>query len=76
MQKINIHEAKTKLSAVLMDIEKKGESYLICRNGKPIADLIPHKRQNRITCHPVLSKISVNYDPTEDLSSDEWGEVE
>ena len=76
MQKLNIHEAKTKLSAVLMDIEKKGESYLICRNGKPIADLIPHKKQSRLTHHPVLSKISINYDPAEELSPEEWGDVE
>ncbi len=76
MQKLNIHEAKTKLSAVLMEIEKKGESYLICRNGKPVADLIPHKKRNRLTYHPVLSKISINYNPTEELSSEEWGEIE
>ena len=40
MQKLNIHEAKTKLSAVLSQVEK-GESFIICRNGKPIANLIP-----------------------------------
>ena len=76
MQKLNIHEAKTRLSAVLTEIEKKGESFLICRNGKPIAELIPHKKRSRLTYHPVLSKISINYDPTEDLSAEEWGEIE
>ena len=76
MQKLNIHEAKTKLSAVLSEVEKKGETFLICRNGKPVAELIPHKRPSRLAYHPVMRKVKVDYDPTEDLSDDEWGEIE
>ena len=74
MQKLNIHEAKTKLSAVLSQVEK-GESFIICRNGKPIANLIPHRKSKRTEVHPVIGKIRINYDPTEDLSEDEWGEI-
>jgi prevent-host-death family protein len=76
MRNLNIHEAKTKLSALLLEVEQKGETFLICRNGKPIAELIPHKKINRLAYHPTLSKIQVKYDPTEDLTSDEWGEIE
>jgi len=36
---VNIHEAKTNLSSLLTKIEKTGEEVLICRYGKPIADL-------------------------------------
>ena len=32
MKKLNIHEAKTRLSAVLSEVETKGEIFLICRN--------------------------------------------
>ena len=39
MKMLNIHEAKTNLSAVLARVEKEGEKFLICRNGKPIAEL-------------------------------------
>jgi antitoxin (DNA-binding transcriptional repressor) of toxin-antitoxin stability system len=46
MKTLNIHEAKTKLSSVLAKIEKKGKKFLICRNGKPISDLIPHKKKS------------------------------
>jgi len=35
---------KTTFLLYLSDIEK-GESFLICRNNKPIADLIPHKKK-------------------------------
>jgi antitoxin (DNA-binding transcriptional repressor) of toxin-antitoxin stability system len=76
MQKLNVHEAKTKLSAVLSEIEKKGETFIICRNGKPMAELIPYRRPNRLKYHPLLRKIKINFDPTEDLTDAEWGEIE
>lgn len=73
MKQINVHEAKSKLSAILADIEK-GESYLICRNGYPIADLVPHKKSLRSEINPVLSDVKILYNPAEDLTEDEWGE--
>lgn len=76
MQKVNIHEAKTQLSAILSEVEKKGETYLICRNGKPVAELSPRRRESRLTVHPVLSRIKINCDPVEALSDDEWGDIE
>ena len=77
-QMLNIHEAKTKLSAVLMEIEKTGRRFVICRNGRPIAEIGPlRKRQgSRLGVHPLLSNIQINYDPTEDLTEEEWGSVE
>jgi antitoxin (DNA-binding transcriptional repressor) of toxin-antitoxin stability system len=76
MQKLNVHEAKTRLSALLSDVEKNGETFIICRNGKAIAELGPHKRRSRLNYHPVLSKIRINYDPVEELTDAEWGEVD
>ena len=34
MKIVNIHEAKTKLSALLAEVVEKGEKVLICRHGK------------------------------------------
>lgn len=76
MQKINVHEAKTRLSAVLSEIEKTGETFIICRNGKPAAELIPYRRHNRLKYHPALRKIKINFDPIEDLTDSEWGDIE
>ena len=75
MKSVNIHEAKTTLSAILAEVEQ-GESYVICRNGKPVADLVAHRRRSRTQPHPVMSKIGIHYDPTEELTDDEWGETE
>jgi prevent-host-death family protein len=74
MKIVNIHEAKTKLSALLAEVEAKGEKVLICRHGKPIADLVPHHKSSRLEPHPVMRKIRIDYDPTEPLSKDEWPE--
>ena len=72
MKIVNIHEAKTKLSSLLAEVERTGEKVLICRYGEPIADLVPHRRRSRLEPHPDMSKIRINYDPTEPLTEDEW----
>jgi antitoxin (DNA-binding transcriptional repressor) of toxin-antitoxin stability system len=74
MKIVNVHEAKTRLSALLAEIEKTGETVLICRHGKPVADLRPHRKRGRLEPHPSLGRIEINYDPVEPLSEDEWPE--
>ena len=74
METLNVQEAKTKISSLLAEIEKKGKSFTICRNGKPVAELIPYRKPSRLAYDPLLSKIEIHYNPTEDLSEDEWGE--
>lgn len=75
MKSVNVHEAKTKLSALLAEIERTGEKVVICRHGKPIADLLPHRKRNRLEPHPLMGQIRINYDPVEPLSEDEWPEA-
>jgi len=68
----NIHETKTNLSSLLAQIEKSGEKVLVCRNGKPIAEIVAHKQTDRLKPHPVMGNIEINYDPAEPLTEDEW----
>lgn len=72
MKTLNITEADSNFFPVLAEIEEQGEMFIICRNGKPIADLIPHSRKSRRHPHPIMSAIRINYDPTETLDQDEW----
>lgn len=72
MKAVNVHEAKTHFSSLLANLEKDSQSVVICRNGVPVADLVPHRRTNRTKIHPSLSKIKIEYDPVEPLSADEW----
>lgn len=75
MKTVNVHEAKTNFSSLLAKLEADSQPIVICRNGKPVADLVPHKRINRLKRDPVLSRVKINYDPTEPLSEDEWPEA-
>ena len=45
---INVHEAKSHLSAVLARVER-GESVVIARAGKPVARLEPYVPKSRLT---------------------------
>ncbi|MGD0058501.1 MAG: type II toxin-antitoxin system prevent-host-death family antitoxin [Verrucomicrobiia bacterium] len=72
MKTVNVHEAKTHFSRLLAKVEDDSEAIVICRNGEPVADLVPHKRPSRIKPHPRLKRVSIGYDPTEPLSADEW----
>ena len=72
MKMVNVHEAKTNFSSLLAKLESDSETIVICRNGEPVADLVPHRRTSRSKAHPALSKISIGYDPVEPLSADEW----
>lgn len=75
MKTVNVHEAKTHFSSLLAKLEKDSEAIVICRNGEPVADLVPHQRASRIKPHPVLGKIKIGYDPVEPVSPDEWPEA-
>jgi prevent-host-death family protein len=72
MNNANIHDAKTHFSKLLERIENDGQPITICRNGKAIAELIPYRPSSRIKTHPTLSKIKIDYDPSEPLAEDEW----
>jgi prevent-host-death family protein len=74
MKKVNVHEAKTHLSALLQDVEHEGETVLICRHGKPVAHLTPHQKPNRLKPHPVMSRIKIKYNPSAPLSDEDWPE--
>jgi len=75
MKTVNVHEAKTNFSRLLSKLETENETIVICRNGKPVADLVPHRRASRIKAHPILGKIKIEYDPVETFSNDEWPEA-
>lgn len=56
MKSVNTHDAKTRLSVILAEVEQNAESFVICRNGKPVADLVPHRGGRRSSPHPVMSR--------------------
>jgi prevent-host-death family protein len=72
MKTVNVHEAKTHFSRLIASVETTNQSFVICRNGEPVADLVPHRRASRIKPHPLLRNVKIGYDPIEPLTTDEW----
>ncbi len=74
MRTVNVHEAKTTLSALLAEVEERGEVVVICRNGKPIAELRAVSRPaGRLATRPDIAAIEFHEDPTAPLDSTDWG---
>lgn len=44
---VNVHEAKSSLSKLLERVAA-GERVVIARAGKPVADLVPHRRPDLV----------------------------
>ena len=72
MKSVNVHEAKSTLSSLLAEVERRGTRVVICRNGKPVADLIPHQHVDRRQPDAKLGKIKIKYDPVEELAEGDW----
>lgn len=79
MKTINIHEAKSKLSQLIASVEEGGDTIVICRNGKPVAQLDAF-RQSDDTFHQLTVRedlkpfFAANFDPAEPVSEQEWPE--
>jgi antitoxin (DNA-binding transcriptional repressor) of toxin-antitoxin stability system len=78
MKSVNVHYAKTQLSGLLAEIEDSGAEFVICRNGEPVADLVPHKspRKSRLSMapDPKLGALKFDYDSTAEVSRADWPE--
>ena len=76
MTTVNTHEAKSKLSKLLAAIEEDGEAVLICRNGKPVAEMkAVNPVRDRLTPDPALEvSLAPGFDPTEPATVEDWPE--
>ena len=77
MLTVNMYEAKTQFSSLLKKVENEHEKILVCRNGHPIAEILPLKKNKQKELAPPNPKLRLNikYDPTEPLDYDELPEV-
>ena len=74
MTTVSVHDAKAHFSALLHQVEKEREPVLISRYGRVVAKLIPPETKKRTVVDPVLGKVVVNCDLTEE-TVDEWNEA-
>jgi prevent-host-death family protein len=75
MHKVNIYEAKAKFSKLISEVENEKTTVIICRNGKPVADLVYHKNtQDPLKQNKKLSGAKYLCDPCSGVDNDDWPE--
>jgi prevent-host-death family protein len=76
---VNMHEAKTRLSELVKRVESTGETVILCRNGREVAEVraIAPAAFDRTKIKPAARmhvEAAPGYDPAEPLDANEWPE--
>jgi antitoxin (DNA-binding transcriptional repressor) of toxin-antitoxin stability system len=75
MIRVNMHEAKTRLSELVKAVEG-GEVVVLCRDGEEVAEVrrrVRHRRVRNLTPDPRFhAEYAPDYRPAEPLRDDEW----
>ena len=58
---IKASEFKAKCLALMDEVERTGESVVITKNGKPVAELVPHRKQDQNALRHLLKDRAVHY---------------
>jgi prevent-host-death family protein len=75
---VNVHEAKSQLSR-LLELVGEGERVVIARNGDPVAELVPVRRETAFPFgiahdEPLVSSGDEWWRPMSDAEAEEWTE--
>ncbi len=73
---VNLYQAKTQFSRLVSAVEKRGERFVVCRNGTPVADLVPHAPVALKSLDPDPSLAGARFlgDPAAPLEPGDWPE--
>lgn len=75
MKRVNLYEAKTHLSKLVSAVEESGEPIVLCRSGRPVADLVPHAGESpKLTPDPELAGATFVGDPCKGVPEEDWPE--
>lgn len=71
---VNIYDAKAHFSDLIAKVERSGGRIVICRHGKPVADLTPHRgdTQGPLIPDPALAGARFHGDPSAPLPVEDW----
>jgi prevent-host-death family protein len=73
---VNTHEAKSRLSGLLAQVERDGQMVYICRGGKPVARLLPLEKSagDPLSANPALKPLNIKGSLCEPLDEEDWPE--
>lgn len=75
-KRVNIYDAKAQLSKLIAGTEKDGQTVIICRNGRPVAQLIPYREiSDPLEQDPRLAGAVYYVDPCAPVPEDDWPEA-
>lgn len=69
---ISTYEAKAHLSRLLAEVERTGQPITICRNHKPVVDLVPHRHSDPLLQNPDLKGARFRADPFLLVDEEDW----
>lgn len=69
---VNINDAKTNLSKYIEEICKDHSTIIICRNGKPVGQLVEYKQEKIRQIGILKGQIQMSDDFDDELPDDFW----
>jgi antitoxin (DNA-binding transcriptional repressor) of toxin-antitoxin stability system len=78
MVRVNMHEAKTRLSELVKAVEERNETVVLCRDGREVAEIrrLTRRRARNLTPDPRFRvELAPGYRPDEPLAENEWPEA-
>ena len=76
MIKVNMHEAKTRLSQLVAAVSENHEVVVLCRNGDPVAEIKPLSAGRKIdrfkSAPDLVVKFHGSFDPSENATELDW----
>ncbi len=75
METVTTYEAKAHLSKLIMKVLATGEPVVVCRNRKPVVDIVPHVTvTDSLVQNPKLAGARFHGDPCGPVAAEDWPE--
>ena len=70
---VSVYDAKARLSKLISQVERTGQPITVCRNGKPVVDLVAHRRViDPLAGDPALQGAVFHGDPCAPVDDQDW----
>lgn len=76
MKSVSTYEAKAHLSRLIAEVQRTGKPVTICRNNRPVVDIVPHREsRDPLDQSPHLQGARYLADPCAPASLEDWPET-
>lgn len=76
MTNVSTYEAKAHLSRLIAQVERTGQPVTICKNRRPVVDIVPHRvARDPLKQDPRLAGAVYRGDPCAAVAEEDWPEA-